>query len=555
MRRRPLIVSLVGTLVIAFGSLFATLVAGNSPQLGLDLQGGASVTLQPVGSFDSDALDVVPDIYRSRIDSLGVAEPEILRQGDTIVVNLPGVKDKDRAIELIGVTGKVVFRPVTNRIGPFAEPLDLSSLDTAATGSTVAGSPTPTTTAASPTTTTASNATSTSAPAAGFRQPASATTTPVTTIPDTTLPGTATTVPGTATTVAGSATTAPPVTDLASVITPNEADLPEATVVLPNREGTEILEMGPAFALGESAIASSTPRFVNGEWQVELELQGGALGIDAWNDWTARCFNRAAECATGGMAIVLDHRVVSAPVPQTSFFDSNQVLISGGVGGFSETEATDLAKILQYGSTPVEMQAQAVQTVSATLGQGSLRAGIVSGLIGIGLVVMFMFFYYRSLAWICAAGLVVTAALMWSIIGLLSQTSGLALTLAGITGIVVSIGVTVDSYVVFFERLKDEVHSGKTFRSSAQRGFKGAWHTIFAANMVSLIGAAVLWYLSVGAVRGFAFFLGLSTLLDMIIAYTFTRPAVLLLSRSKRYQGHKILGVSSEQRELVGGAV
>ena len=313
--------------------------------------------------------------------------------------------------------------------------------------------------------------------------------------------------------------------------------------------------MGPAFALGESAIASSSPRFVNGEWQVELELQGGALGLDAWNDWTARCFNRAAECATGGMAIVLDHRVVSAPVPQTSFFDSNQVLISGGVGGFSETEATDLAKVLQYGSTPVEMKAQAVQTVSATLGQGALRAGIVSGLIGIGLVLLFMVLYYRSLAWICAAGLAVTAALMWSIIGLLSQTSGLALTLAGITGIIVSIGVTVDSYVVFFERLKDEVHSGKTFRSSAQRGFKGAWHTILAANTVSLIGAAVLWYLSVGAVRGFAFFLGLSTLLDMIIAYTFTRPAVLLLSRSKRYQGHRILGVSSEQRELVGGAV
>ena len=262
-------------------------------------------------------------------------------------------------------------------------------------------------------------------------------------------------------------------TDLASVITPNDQDLPEASVVLPNREGTEILEMGPAFALGESAIASSSPRFVNGEWQVELELQGGALGLDAWNDWTARCFNRAAECATGGMAIVLDHRVVSAPVPQTSFFNSNQVLISGGVGGFSETEATDLAKVLQYGSTPVEMKAQAVQTVSATLGQDSLRAGVVSGLIGIGLVLLFMFLYYRSLAWICAAGLAVTAALIWSIIGLLSQTSGLALTLAGITGIIVSIGVTVDSYVVFFERLKDEVHSGKTFRSSAATRLQG----------------------------------------------------------------------------------
>ena len=564
MRRRPLIITLVVTLVVAFGALAGTLIAGNSPQLGLDLQGGASVTLQPVGDFDDASLDVVADIYRSRIDSLGVAEPEILRQGDTIVVNLPGVKDKDRAIELIGVTGKVVFRPVTNRIGPLAQPLDLTALDSATTTT----SPTATTSAATATTAAPAAATdgsSTSVAAAGFRQPASVASTtaaPATTVASAAAQATATTVAPTATTtaptdttVAGATSTTSAPVDLSTLITPNSADLPESSVVLPNREGTEILEMGPAFALGESAISSSTPRLVQGEWQVDLTLNRGADGLDAWNEWTAKCYSRAPECATGGMAIILDHRVISAPVPQTSFFDQPQVLISGGAGGFSEREANDLSKVLQYGSTPVEMKAQAVQTVSATLGTDSLRAGIVSGIIGILLVLAFMFFYYRALAIVVAAGIAVTGAILWSVVGLLSRTSGLALTLAGVTGIIVSVGVTVDSYVVYFERLKDEVHSGRSFRSSAQRGFKSAWRTILAADTVSLIGAGVLWYLSVGAVRGFAFFLGLSTLCDMFVAYFFTRPAVLLLSRSGRFQGKRLLGVEIEQpRELVGGA-
>jgi preprotein translocase subunit SecD len=528
------------------------------------------VTLQPVGDFDSASLDVVADIYRSRIDSLGVAEPEILRQGDTIVVNLPGVRDKDRAIELIGVTGKVVFRPVTNRIGPFAQPLDLSALDAATTttapGASTTTSPTAATSASTATTAApaAAAGSSTSVQAAGFRQPASVASTtaaPATTVAPaaqataTTAAPTATTAAPTDTTVAGATSTTSAPLDLTTLITPNADDLPESSVVLPNRDGTEILEMGPAFALGEAAISSSTPRLLNGQWQVELTLNRGADGLDAWNEWTGKCFNRAPECATGGMAIVLDHRVISAPVPQDPFFDQPQVLISGGAGGFSEREANNLSKVLQYGSTPVEMKAQAVQTVSATLGKDSLRAGIVSGIIGILLVLAFMFFYYRALAIVVAAGIAVTGAILWSVVGLLSRTSGLALTLAGVTGIIVSVGVTVDSYVVYFERLKDEVHSGRSFRSSAQRGFKSAWRTILAADTVSLIGAGVLWYLSVGAVRGFAFFLGLSTLCDMFVAYFFTRPAVLLLSRSGRFQGKRLLGVEVEQpRELVGGA-
>jgi preprotein translocase subunit SecD len=154
-----------------------------------------------------------------------------------------------------------------------------------------------------------------------------------------------------------------------------------------------------------------------------------------------------------------------------------------------------------------------------------------------------MVLYYKLLGVIVAVGLLVSGALIWTIISFLSKTQGLALSLAGIAGLIVSVGVTVDSYVVFFERLKDEVRAGRSMRNSAQRGFAGAWHTIVVADMVSLIGAAVLWYLTVGSVRGFAFFLGLSTLCDLFVAYFFTRPAVLLMARTDWMSRRKVMGI------------
>jgi preprotein translocase subunit SecD len=234
------------------------------------------------------------------------------------------------------------------------------------------------------------------------------------------------------------------------------------------------------------------------------------------------------------MAIVLDGVVQSAP-------SVNQPSFTGGVditGSFSEGEAKDLARVLKSGALPVRLQVQAVQTVSPTLGSDSLRAAIISGLIGVGLVLLFMLLYYRSLA-----GLLISGVIQWNVISLLSSTNGLALSLAGIAGIIVSIGVTVDSYVVFFEKLKDEVKSGRTLRNSAERGFKSAWRTILAADIVSLLGAFTLWYLTVGSVRGFAFFLGLSTLCDMIVAWFFTRPTMLLLARSNFIARRRVFGV------------
>ena len=212
-------------------------------------------------------------------------------------------------------------------------------------------------------------------------------------------------------------------------------------------------------------------------------------------------------------------------------------------GSFDERDAKDLARVLKSGSLPVRMQTQSVQNVSPTLGRDSLDAAIVSGFIGVALVLVFLMLYYRLLGVVVVAGLTVSGSLLYSVISLLSRTQGLAMSLAGVAGVIVSVGVTVDSYVVFFERLKDEVRSGRTMRNSAQRGFTGAWRTILIADIVSLIGAFTLWYLTVGSVRNFAFFLGLSTLADLVVAYFFTRPAVLLLARTNWMARRKVMGI------------
>ncbi|HET9601224.1 MAG TPA: protein translocase subunit SecD [Acidimicrobiales bacterium] len=507
MKRRSLIISLVAIVTVAIGGVVATFVTDTTPQLGLDLQGGASVTLQPVGEADDESLTVVTDILRNRIDSLGVAEPEIIRQGNTVVVNLPGIKDQDRAIALVGQTGKVLFRPVQ------AETLSEEAVAAASTTTVPASTSTPPTSTVEASTSVA--ATSTTA-------------------------------------AAGGSTTTTLAPEVQAQITPRTEDTPEAVVVLPGRDGTVLYTLGPAFALGEDAISTSEATVINGEWVVDLELKEGEKGLGAWNTWSAKCFNQEADCPTGGMAIVLDGTVIAAPVPQTPFFSDTSVQVSGGGSGFGKTEAKDLARVLKYGGVPVELKPQAAQTVSATLGKDSLRAGLIAGFVGVILVLLLMILYYRKLAVLVVFGLFLSGCLLWTTISILSKTSGLSLTLAGVTGIIVSIGVTVDSYVVFLERLKDEVRSGKSLRASTPRGFKSAWRTIVAADVVSLIGAGVLWYLSVGSVRGFAFFLGLSTILDLIVTYFFTRPAAILLSQGRLFRGNEVLGVRTGEALLVG---
>jgi preprotein translocase subunit SecD len=502
---RRLVVSLVAILVIAAGAFGANLVAGNHPSLGLDLQGGASVTMTPKGTYDSAALTVAVEIIRKRVDSIGVAEPEIIRQGDTVVVNLPGVKDQQQALDLIGRTGAVELRPV----------LKMAQNPDSTTTTTIKGATT--TTVKGATTTTVKGATTTTVKGA-----------------TTTLPAPSGGV-GRARHVSASATT----TTTTVPVNP-QTGLPEGQTILPDKDGNLIYLLGPVAGTGE-VFSSDTKAEVNaGAWSVVAALRSGAAGENIWNALTTRCFAGGADCPTKQVAIILDGKVQSAPVVNAPTFTNGTVSITGS---FSQKEATELSRVLQFGAVPVQFDLPTVQTVSASLGKDSLKAAIISGLIGVLLVLLFLMFYYRLIAVVVVAGLGVSGLLLWSVISWLSKTNGLALTLSGTAGIIVSIGVTVDSYVVFFEKLKDDVLAGRTLRNSAVRGFDSAWRTILAADTVSLLGAIILWKLTVGSVRGFAFFLGLSTMSDIVVSYFFTRPAVLLLARTKLFNRGRVLGV------------
>ena len=515
--RRRLVVTLVATLVVSTGLFVANMLAGNTPSLGLDLQGGASVTLTPKGSFDDGAISVAVDVIRQRVDSIGVSEPEIIRQGSTVVVNLPGVKDQQRALDLVGRTGEVQLRPVLQ----MGQAQTTTTTVAGQTATTVKGQTTTTVKGQTATTVAAGTSTTLAEPTGGVgsaRHPRAGTSTTVPTS------STATTVPKTATTTAASGT--------AQTGTAGQE-------VLPAMKGDLLYLVGPVAAKGDVFEKEAQAEISNGGWVVVVTLRGGADGEDVWNALAKKCYDGGSECPTKQIAIVLDGKVISAPVVQTPSFSGN-VQISGD---FSQKEAADLAKILQFGAVPVQFDAPTVQTVSATLGKDSLHAAIVSGLIGVLLVVLFLFFYYRMFALVVVGGLGVSGMLLWTVISWLSRRNGLALTLSGAAGIIVSIGVTVDSYVVFFERLKDDVQHGRTLRNSAVRGFEQAWRTILAADTVSLLGAVILWWLTVGSVRGFAFFLGLSTLSDIIVSYFFTRPVVLLLARTDRMNSGRVLGV------------
>lgn len=296
--------------------------------------------------------------------------------------------------------------------------------------------------------------------------------------------------------------------------------------------------VGPSLLTGSALKSAFAGVDSSGNWLVNFTLT--SAGSPKFDAIAKRYYHQQ-------IAIVLDGIVESAPtINATSFGGQGQIS-----GSFTQTQAQNLALVLKYGALPVQLQQQTVQTVSPTLGASSLRAGVLAGVIGLAAVMLYTIFYYRALGIVVVLGLGTTAALLWAIVSLLGHTSGLSLDLSGVTGLIVSVGVTVDSYIVFFERLKDEVRAGKTIRSSVDKGFAKAFRTIIAADAVSFIGALLLYLLTIGPVRGFAFFLGLSTLLDVITAYVFTRPLVMIMGRSAKVTGPGVLGMA---KGLASGA-
>ncbi len=283
-------------------------------------------------------------------------------------------------------------------------------------------------------------------------------------------------------------------------------------------------------------------------WVVNVGLASGGEAV--WNALAQQCYIQAPQptCPAGQLAIVLDDVVQSYPTV-------NEPQFSGTVWIF---------RLLRRGQCPLARPGaqpgcvpdpgrgpSRVDTVSPTLGQDSLRASILAGVGGIVLLIVILVLFYRRLTLLIAAGMIVWGMLIYSVSVFISQTTNFALTLAGVTGIVVSIGMTVDSYVVYFERMKDEVLHGRTFRNSAARSFGSTWRTILAANLVSLIAAGVLFVLSVGSVRGFALYLGVTTICDVVVLWFFTRPAVILMAATGRLDRHDPFGIGPAPEPVV----
>ena len=572
MRQHPLR-QLILTMVVAYGLLIATVLSGRSPQLGLDLQGGISVNLQPVrnGKVVDDVkpeqLDEAIAIIRKRVDALGVAEPEVSRQGNTITVQLPGAKDQQQVLDVVGKTAELRFRPVLQTVGQvptgakrtkakqqlekLRKELNLPdgvfavqvAQDEQAKQPTTAPPPptqaeissTPSTTAAAPATTASPG--TTADPTAGnggkksFAQKDGTTTT---TAPATTT----TTVKPVPLNQYGVDVYNPKFAELyqleqqlSTQTTKSGDDKADAEVTLVGRDGT-VFKLGPTQLTGTAVETAQAGLDQSGQWTVNPVFRKGAKGIDLFNKVAAQCYNGDPTCPAvapnkGQLAIVLDSEVLSAPSINEPTFERDRIQISGD---FTEAEAKSLAVALRFGSLPIELQPQQAETVSATLGKGALKAGIIAGLIGLLLVAAYLVLYYRILGLATVGALTISASLLWVIMSNLSAT----VTLAGVVGIVVSIGISLDSSVVFFESIKEDVRNGASLRSSVEKSFSAAYSTIIKADMSSLIGAVVLYWLSIGPVRGFAFYLGVATLLDLVAAYFFLRPAVVLLARSKQ---------------------
>lgn len=558
-------------LVVAVAILGAayTLISGNKPLLGLDLQGGVSVVLQPTAPASDEALDQSVEILRARVDALGVAEPEISRQGNTILVNLPGAKEQKRALALVGETAELRFRPVLFDLSALGAATATNPSDaTGSTDTTAGGSDTTTgITAGGSDTTTGGASTGITVGGADTTAPAAATSDSQQSLGFTgrfgaALPvqspttGTSATSGSTATTAAaGSGTTGadgatsttlpaeqstldPSQIEALQACSTGTATAPEndkadAAVLLSDKTTGSLLCLGPTLLTGEALETAGATLDTTGQWIVNPVFKSGADGIDAFNAAAAKCYVESPDpvlCPTGQLAIVLDHEVISAPRINSANFSRDQIQISGS---FDKASAQDLASVLRFGALPVELKTQQVQTVSATIGSDVLKAGLISGLLGLGLVAIYLLVYYRLAALVTIIGLGLSAVMLWSIIAWFGAKLGLALTLGGVVGLIVSIGVAGDSSIVYFENVKEMHQSGRKLTTSVERAYKGAFSTVIKADIVSLIAAGLLYWLTVGAVRGFAFYLGLATIFDLINAWLFMRPALAWLARRK----------------------
>ncbi len=488
-------------LVVVVGFSVWALFPGtdSSVRLGLDLQGGTQVILIPSpvveGAVITDEqLAQTVEILRARVDSLGVVESEVTTAGSgndaAIVVSVPG-ESQERLVDLVQQTALLNFRPVWNLFPPNPEATREDS-----------PSSTPTQTGL----------------------------------------------------VQADSNTAEFETDVAALNCLDPAnysggtpDNPELWLGTCDQTGTVKYSLQPAFIQGTNVTNASAELPQGGVgWVVNLEFnsEGGTALANASSQLSV-----LPECGTGqspcnAFAIVLDGVVVSAP-------RFNEAILGGQAsieGNFTAQEARDLANVLKYGALPVTLEPVDITSISPTVGRDQLEAGLFAGGIGLILVTLYLLFYYRVLGVVAALSLLVAGSMTYFVFVVLSKTVGLTLSLAGVAGAIIAIGITADSFIVYFERIRDEIRDGKSLRQACDSGWIRARRTLLAADFISLLIAVVLYLLSVGSVRGFAFVLGLTTLMDIMIAFWFTHPVVVLLGRTKFMQrGSRWTGLDPER--------
>ncbi|MCH9800137.1 MAG: protein translocase subunit SecD [Actinomycetia bacterium] len=522
-----------------------------TPRLGLDLRGGTQVILDPQpitegAEITEEQLQQSVEIIRQRVNGVGVAEADISIQGTgsdaVIVVSVPGVT-QDRIVELVGRTALLDFRPVENILDPApvganeTESADnannknnkknnknqnesASQSDAGDTGPTVSE---PTDEAAEDELLQGGDIVQAKVNDAKFQQEVLAL----------------------------------DCNDTRNQLggTPDDPELWLGTCqrVIPDKETQAPAAkyvLKPAFIRGTeiTSAAAQLPQQGAGGWVVTLSFD--SEGASKLAEISGQLVNLPPP--TNQFAIVLDGVVVSAPSFEEQIL-GGEAQISGN---FTAQEAEDLANVLKFGALPVKLQVQQVESISATVGDSYLRAGLLAGIIGLILVAGWLIFYYRILGVVAALSLVLAGWMTYCLFVILGNTIGFTLTLAGVAGAIVAIGITADSFIVYFERIRDEIRDGKSLRRSVDEGWVRARRTLLAADFVSILAAVVLYFLSVGNVRGFAFALGLTTVMDVLVAFWFTRPSVTVLARSAWMQkGSSFTGLSPKRLgvESLGG--
>ncbi|WP_433207743.1 protein translocase subunit SecD [Dactylosporangium sp. CS-047395] len=548
------------------------------PKLGLDLIGGTTVTLQAQNLEGNkpptqDQMETARRIIDQRVNGLGVAEAEVVVEGsNNIVVSLPGKSD-DR-LKQIGQTAELRFRMVLGQTG------DTGATDPSASASASASAPASTGASATPSATGSAAATPSATPSGSAAPSASAS------------------APAAAATPSGSeAAVAPDIATQRAAVqkklgqdvwaaalaeqapidfsqAPDKAEAykgfkdltPAEVAVLPasmqynipyvtcdklnhRPVGSISKAEDPAVACGpgvkyqldaakvlgtDVSSADSGINSQNGQWTVNLSFH--SAGQNRWTDLTRVAYNNGQDSKQ--VAVVLDNEVVSAPTIQNVIPGDAEIS-----GSFTKSDAQLLASQLQYGALPLSFTSQDAQSISATLGSSHLEAGLLAAGIGMLLVVLYSFFYYRLLGAVIMLSLVLSGLLVFMALILLGRGIGFTLSLAGFAGFIVSLGVAADSFVIYFERLKDEIHEGRSPRSAVPRAWVRARRTIISANTITLMAAAILYFVSIGSVKGFAFALGVATILDLVVVFLFRHPIMTLFARSKAFLSPRVSGL------------